>query len=121
MIKVLRDLFGGTPRAEPTKKRTAAVPSRQPDTGSAFRAVTLAPSLICCAAATRTTGKRVLLREAPRLPLPACTMPKECSCKFRKNPDRRDCDRRLFGGAGANRWFSGAENRKHGERRLMAM
>jgi hypothetical protein len=72
---------------------------------------------MCCSAATHATGRSYLLREAPRLPLGACTMPANCSCKFRKNADRRDSDRRLFGATATNRWFAGVENRTHRGRR----
>jgi hypothetical protein len=75
---------------------------------------------MCCPAATKAMGKRVLFSEAPSLPLPACTMSKDCSCKFRKSSDRRDCDRRLFGALETNRWFVGTENRKSRDRRLPA-
>ena len=121
MIKVLRELFGKTAREQPAKKRTPVATPKASTAGAGFRAVSLAPSLICCAAATRATGKRLLLREAPRLPLQGCTMPTSCSCKFRKNADRRDRDRRLFGTAETNRWFAGPENRKRGTRRATAM
>jgi hypothetical protein len=63
-------------------------------------------------------GRPYLLREAPRLPLESCTMPTNCSCKFRKNADRREkIDRRLCGSAEINRWFAGPDNRKRGCRR----
>ncbi len=121
MIKVLRDLFGNAPRAEPTTNRTPSASSGRPGTGSRFPAVSLVPSPLCCPAATQAMGKRVLFSEAPRLPLPACTMSEDCSCKFRKSSDRRDCDRRLFGALETNRWFVGTNNRKCRDRRLPAM
>jgi hypothetical protein len=120
MIKVLTGLFGRTPDERPKKKPTPIAATKRTDTGGAFRAVSVAPNLLCCAAAAHATGKRVLLREAPRLPLAACTMPKECVCKFRKDADRRDSDRRLFGDMETNRWFAGRENRKPGGRRTAA-
>ena len=87
------------------------------NTGGDFRAVSIAPSIMCCPAAMHATGRLYLLREAPRLPLEACTMPTNCSCKFRKNADRRDSDRRLFGATETNRWFAGLESRRRGGRR----
>jgi hypothetical protein len=117
MIKVLRTLFAKTAGEHPAKKPTPIARPQQSATGGDFRAVSLAPRLICCAAAQRATGRRFLLREAPRLPLGGCTMPTNCSCKFRKDADRRDCDRRLFGAAEINRWFVGTDNRKRGGRR----
>jgi hypothetical protein len=65
----------------------------------------------------QATGKRYLLRDAPRLPLQTCTTPTNCSCKFRKNADRRDSDRRLFGSTETNRWFAGVESRTSRSRR----
>ena len=120
MIKVLRELFGENPREHPVKKPTPIAIAKRSNTGGDFRAVSLAPSIRCCAAAKHATGRRVLLREAPRLPLDACTMPTNCSCKFRKDADRRDSDRRLFGETETNRWFGGTESRKRGSRRLAA-
>jgi hypothetical protein len=118
MIKVLRGLFGENPHEHPVRKPTPIAIAKRSNTGGDFRAVSLAPSIRCCAAAKHATGRRVLLREAPRLPLEACTMPTNCSCKFRKDADRRDSDRRLLGETETNRWFAGTESRKRGSRRL---
>jgi len=120
MIKLLRGLFGKTPREHPAKKPMLIARPKRSNTGGDFRAVSLAPSIRCCAAAKQATGRRVLLREAPRLPLEGCTMPTNCSCKFRKDADRRDSDRRLLGATEANRWFAGPESRKRGGRRSTA-
>jgi hypothetical protein len=119
MIKVLEELLGRISREQPAKKTTPAVkPQRAPDAGD-FRSVTVAPSILCCLAAARAAGTPHLLREAPRLPLQGCTMPSECSCKFRKKVDRREGDRRLFGSAATNRWFVGQDNRQRRSRRAM--
>jgi len=110
MIKVLKELLG---RSKPTP----IVRPKPSNTGGDFRAVSIAPSIMCCPAAMHATGRLYLLREAPRLPLAACSMPKSCSCKFLKNADRRDGDRRLFGAVETNRWFAGVESRRRGGRR----
>lgn len=55
---------------------------------------------------------RFLSREAPMLPLPACTMPDSCRCRFRKYNDRRQGDRRLFGSEPDRRWYAGEERRR---------
>jgi hypothetical protein len=117
MIKVLKELFGKISHEYPAKKPSPRLESVRPNAGGAFRAVSIAPNIICCTAAMRATQRRYLLNQAPRLPLPACTMPKNCSCKFRHNADRRDSDRRLFGAAETNRWFAGLESRRRGVRR----
>jgi hypothetical protein len=117
MIKVLEGLLDKISREHPAKKPTPIARPKRSNTAGDFRAVSIAPSIMCCAAAMHVTGRSYLLREAPRLPLEACTMPANCSCKFRKNADRRDSDRRLFGAKETNRWFAGRDNRKRGCRR----
>jgi hypothetical protein len=117
VVKVLKELLGKMSREQPAKKTTPIARPKQPNSIGNFRAVEIAPSIMGCPAAMRATGKRYLLREAPRLPLQACTMPTNCSCKFRKNADRRDSDRRLFGSTETNRWFAGVESRTRRGRR----
>jgi hypothetical protein len=117
MIKVLEGLFDKISREHhPNKPAPIARPQRS-NTAGDFRSVSVAPSIMCCTAAAHAAGRPYLLRQAPRLPLEACTMPTSCSCKFRKNADRREGDRRLFGAAETNRWFGGRDNRKRGRRR----
>lgn len=117
MIKVLKDLLERTSREHSAKKAAPAPILMRPGAGGDFRAVSIAPSILCCAAATRAMDRCFLLREAPHLPLAACTMPKNCKCKFRKNADRRNSERRLFGAGETNRWFAGLESRRRGGRR----
>jgi hypothetical protein len=119
MIKVLEGLFDKISSKHPAKRPTPIARPKRSNTAGDFRAVLIAPSIMCCSAATHATDRPYLLREAPRLPLGACTMPTNCSCKFRKNADRRESDRRLFGATETNRWFAGADNRKRGCRRSM--
>jgi hypothetical protein len=117
MIKVLQGLLGKISREHPANKPTPIVKLKRPKSTGDFRAAAIAPSIMCCAAAMHVTGRPYLLREAPRLPLEGCTMPANCSCKFRKNADRRDSDRRLFGSTETNRWFAGVDSRARGSRR----
>jgi hypothetical protein len=117
MIKVLKRLLTKISREYPANKLTPIAKRKWPNNTGDFRAVELAPSLMCCAAAMHVRGRSYLLREAPRLPLYGCTMPTTCSCKFRKNADRRESDRRLFGATETNRWFGGVDSRKRGGRR----
>jgi hypothetical protein len=119
MIKALQALLGKTPRELTAKKPAAAATGKPSPGGRDYRAVSLASSGSCCAAAKAAAGQRYLLREAPRLPLPECTMPTRCSCRFRKDADRRDGERRLFAASEINRWFSGPEGRKRKSRRSM--
>jgi hypothetical protein len=102
---------------EHNPKKPSSTAAKRPNGNGDFRAVEIAPSIKCCAAAMQATGKPYLLREAPRLPLRGCTMPTKCSCRFRKNADRREGDRRLFGASEADRWFEGTDSRKRGSRR----
>lgn len=117
MIRLLRALLGDTPHEYRAKKPAPGAGRKPSNTGGDYRAVSFAPSIECYAAAKNAAGKRYLLREAPRLPLADCSMPANCSCKFRKHADRRDGDRRLFGTAESSRWFAGSERRKRGRRR----
>jgi len=117
MIKVLEGLLGKISREHQEKKQTSTAKVKRLNNPGDFRAVEIAPSLTCCAAAMQASGRPFLLGKAPRLPLMGCTMPTTCSCKFRKNADRRDSDRRLFGASETNRWFAGVDSRARGSRR----
>ncbi|MEO7206641.1 MAG: hypothetical protein ABI356_09800 [Steroidobacteraceae bacterium] len=116
MIKLLEGLLCKTLREQTVKPKPMPPRKRQNSSGD-FRAVEIAPSTTRCAAAMRVMGKSYLLRAAPRLPLLGCTMPLQCSCKFRKSADRREGDRRLFGATETKRWHGGLDNRKYGSRR----
>jgi hypothetical protein len=111
MIKALEILFGKISRKHAANKPAPIAKPKRPNSSGDFRAVEIAPSVLCCAAAMRATGKPYLMREAPRMPLYGCTMPTKCTCKFLKNADRRDTDRRLFGATETNRWFAGVDVR----------
>ncbi len=115
MIKLLQSLFGEPAReidagsaATTVKPRSASRPT--PGAGD-YRAVSLLPARGCTAAATGAANRRYLLRDAPRLPLAACSLRGQCTCKFRKHTDRRDGDRRMFGKATVGSWYAGAERR----------
>jgi hypothetical protein len=112
VIEVLKGLIGKIWRVQPAKQTTAIANPKRRNSAGDFRAVEIAPCVMCCAAATQVTGRSYLLRQAPQLPLMGCTTPTTCSCKFRKNADRRDSDRRLFGATEINRWFVGVESRR---------
>jgi hypothetical protein len=117
MINILKELLGKISGEHAANKPMPIPRPKRSNAGGDFRAVSIAPSIMCCAAAMRVSDRTYLLREAPRLPLQACTMPSNCSCKFRKNADRRESDRRLFGATETNRWFAGLESRRRGSRR----
>ncbi len=113
MIDLLRSLFAGDSREESVKKPAAKLTRA---CGADYRAVSL-ESGAACRAATGNAGKRYLLREVPRLPLPNCPAPHACTCRFRKHSDRRDGDRRLLGSIETSRWYVGAERRRLRHRR----
>ena len=112
MIKVLERLIGKIVGEQSANRPKPIGSVRRPNSKSDFRAVEIAPSVMCCAAAKQVSGRLYLLPQAPRLPLMGCTMPTKCSCKFRKTADRRDSDRRMFGATETNRWFVGSDSRK---------
>lgn len=125
MIQLFKSLLGDTSRDHRKDKPAMrpAVSARPNPTGANvdYRAVSLAPNLMCDVASKDiATGKRYLMREAPRLPMTGCATPAACSCKFRKHPDRRDGDRRLLGMSETNRWYAGGERRNRGGRRSKA-
>jgi 2-polyprenyl-6-methoxyphenol hydroxylase-like FAD-dependent oxidoreductase len=123
MIQLLKSLFGeaaqkALQKDTDSKRATAPKPKPKPaHVDGDYRAVSLVPCSGCHSATRQSAGKRFLLREAPRLPLAGCAQPDQCTCKFRKHPDRREADRRLFGAAETGRWYAGAERRSHKARR----
>ena len=58
-----------------------------------FHAVTVRYRKDACEAVRALKAKRFLAKEAPRLPLPNCTV-KNCNCRFVHYEDRRDEERR---------------------------
>ena len=86
----------------------------------AYHSVSIVPGSPACAAATAGSQRKILSAEAPRLPLPDCTMSQSCKCRFQKHDDRRgdDDDRRMLGGASVQTgWYRGLEKRKSRGRR----
>jgi hypothetical protein len=77
-----------------------------------YHAVAVKPGKASCARAIRLRGIRMLSRSAPSFPLPGCTAPHDCTCRFQKYNDRRHIDRRLFGTEPDPRHFSGMQRRQ---------
>jgi hypothetical protein len=122
MIQLFKSLLGDTSRDhrkdKPALRPTASTRPRPTQANVDYRAVSLAPNSACDVASRDVaTGKRYLLREAPRLPMAGCAKPESCTCTFRKHADRREADRRLLGMAETNRWYAGGERRNRGGRR----
>ena len=84
-----------------------------------YPAVTIATGMNCCAAVRALEGKRILAGQAPALPMPKCTMPAECRCRFKKHVDRRDDEqgRRFLYGQESSAWYAGGQRRKSRGRR----
>jgi hypothetical protein len=84
-----------------------------------FAAVTIAAPARCCEAVSALEGVRILATHAPTLPMPNCTMPAQCRCRFQKYVDRRDDDqgRRFQFGQERAAWYAGGQRRKSRGRR----
>jgi hypothetical protein len=113
MFKSLKELLAHQTREVPAAKSKATALK----TVNNYRAVSVVPGMRCCQDAKVSVRIPHLLRDAPRLPLPNCTMPTSCACRFKKVPDRRDGDRRMFADSETGRWFSGQEQRARRDRR----
>jgi len=59
-----------------------------------WHAVSVVEGPRACPAAEGLRNKRFLSDEAPRLPLPDCSSPWRCKCKYRHHADRRAISRR---------------------------
>jgi hypothetical protein len=124
MIQLFKSLLGDTSRDhradKPANRSALSARPKPPQANVDYRAISLAPNIMCDALTKDVAGKRYLMREAPRLPLAGCATPATCSCKYRKHADRRDGDRRMLGLGETNRWYAGGERRNRGGRRSQA-
>lgn len=117
MLKKLSSIFSRKP-PKPVKtsaggaRTQADKPTVEAPAGREYWAVAIAAGVRCCAAVQEKQGKRYLLAEAPRVPLPDCSMPQDCMCRFRKSTDRRGGDRRDTWRSATGQRFAGAEKRK---------
>jgi hypothetical protein len=101
---------------EPARFTAPAARTAKPANAHPFHAVSVKPGLMSCQQARKLRSTRFLSRSAPPIPLPGCTLGKECTCGFQKHNDRRQGDRRLFGCEPDGRFFSGVERRNGGRR-----
>jgi hypothetical protein len=118
VLKTLKSLLMTVSSADSIQSAAAPEESNKavgPDKD--YRAVLIAPGATCCLAANLSSGERYLLRDAPRLPLAACTKPADCSCRYTKVHDRRTAERRQTGIWETTRWFAGTEKRTGRNRR----
>ena len=84
-----------------SRLRRDAAGSPQLEETSPYRAVSVIPNRASCPAAVAIMHTRFLVTDAPTLPLPMCTWPMSCTCKFRTHEDRRVIDRRNNSGEAA--------------------
>jgi len=84
-----------------------------------YPAVTIATGNECCGAVGALEGMRILASHAPILPMPNCTMPEKCRCRFKKYVDRREDEegRRSSFGQERSSWYTGGQRRKSRGRR----
>lgn len=84
-----------------------------------YPAVTIAAPARCCDAVNALEGVRMLAIHAPTLPMPNCTMPAQCRCRFQKYVDRREDEqgRRFRFGQERAAWYAGGQRRKSRGRR----
>ena len=64
-------------------------------TSSKWHAVSIVPGEPGCSAVQQIRGTRFLAAEAPRIPVPHCTMQARCQCIYRHHADRRGALRRI--------------------------
>jgi hypothetical protein len=85
--------------------------------GGRFGAVEIRTRSGACQAARSLEGQRFLAKQAPALPLAACTAV-QCSCKFAKWSDRRSEGRRLeHGGLSASIFLANNRRTRRDRRR----
>jgi len=78
----------------PAKPTPPATPARRASHGSPYAAVQIVPGLLACTAVNEFRDRTFLAKSAPPLPVEGCRE-SECSCRYRRLPDRRaDHDRR---------------------------
>lgn len=87
--------------------------------GRKFPAVTIAMPSKCCEAVSALAGKRILASQAPMVPMPDCTMPDRCRCRFQKYDDRREDEqgRRFQFGHHPGAWNDRGQRRQSRGRR----
>ena len=87
--------------------------------GKKYPAVTIVTPPKCCEAVSTLKGARILAPSAPKLPMPNCTMPDQCRCRFQKYTDRREDEqgRRFRYGQERGAWYAGGQRRKSRGRR----
>lgn len=112
---------GKSARSKHTKSTPSTAGQKERST-TQWRAVKIAPGLLCCDAVGKLAGQVFLSTESPLLPLEGCSED-DCRCKYVHLEDRRSGgDRRIkLGELGAFLPISQAERRQVGGRRATDM
>ena len=113
-------MFGRTSDSAGQRQAPTPASAAHPQAASrtnAFQAVSVIACPQACAAAAKVQGERFLARRAPRLPLPDCSRPTACRCRFEKFADRRRGSQRSPYTNLLVPSFGGAEKRKNRGRR----
>jgi hypothetical protein len=83
----LRSALGGILRSKKASRGNAVTNTHYHITNP-YHAVSIVPGVTCCGAARELRLRRFLSKEAPPLPLAACTVSR-CSCSYKHYDDRR--------------------------------
>ena len=87
-FKQHRDIGNGKNRGDSDNSNTDTNQTRKIPPAKPYSALSITPGVNACEAAQRVSGRRYLLREAPKLPLAGCD-PTVCKCRFSHHDDRR--------------------------------
>jgi hypothetical protein len=112
----LRSALGGILRSKKAPSRGNALTNTHYHITNPYHAVSIVPGVAHCDAARELRRRRFLSREAPPLPLAACTLGK-CRCAYKHYDDRRTKARRAADRIGQPPPFSGSERRGTSGRR----
>jgi hypothetical protein len=107
----LRSALGGILRSKKATSRGNAVTNTHYHITNPYHAVSIVPGVANCEAARELRLRRFLSREAPPLPLAACTLGGKCRCAYKHYDDRRMKARRAADRIGQPPPFSGPERR----------
>ena len=91
------------PQAEALQKKPVARP---------FQSVAVFRGNVACKMAHRFGEHRFLVRSAPTLPLPECSMPHKCTCRYIKFNDRRQAEQRRLMDIGFATQIYAAQDRR---------
>jgi len=103
--------------------KNSARTERKPRTSSSdtrsrlFSAISVLCGAESCVSAKGLKGQKLLAAAAPTLPLPACSIPHKCRCRFQKLAGQREDGRRLEETLERSVWNSGNERRGKRARR----